>query len=293
MMETATIVVDCKNDLGEGSVWDHINEELIWVDYYSGNICNFHVNSQKYTAVSIAETVMVAIPTNRNNWIVAIDKNVSIYDPRKKQLIKEVTIQENKPNNRLNDGKCDAENRLWIGTMSKAADTAVGALYKVNADLSYEKMDEPFIIPNGIAWNKENTVMYVVDSMLKKIFRYDFDLEKGTIHNKTVLIDTSTENGLPDGMTIDEEDNLWVAFWQGQSVIQHDTNTGKVLDRISTPTVIPSSCCFGDEDLSTLYITSCRKHATAENIEKFPLAGGLFSIRPGVKGMITQFFNEG
>jgi len=291
-MNTVTIVADCKNDLGEGPVWDHTNGKLIWVDYNSGKVCSYHVNSQKYVAVSIAETVMVAIPTNRNNWIVAIDKNVSIYDSHKKELIKQVTIEENKPSNRLNDGKCDAQNRLWIGTMSYAGDTTVGALYKVNADLTYEKMDEPFIIPNGIAWNKTNTAMYVVDSMMKKIFRYDFDLEKGAISNKTILIDTSAEKGLPDGMAIDEEDNLWVAFWQGQSVLQYDTQTGKVLTRLNTPANIPSSCCFGGDDLRTLFITSSRKYDSEENIKKFPLAGGLFSIQPGVKGMPTLFFNE-
>lgn len=291
-MKSVTNVVDCKNDLGEGPVWDHTNGELLWVDYDSGKVCKYHINTKNYSEVPIADTVMVAIPTNRNNWIVAINKDVAIYNPLEKKIVKQVTIQENKPNNRLNDGKCDAYNRLWIGTMSNDADAPVGALYKVNANLIYEKMDQPFIIPNGIAWNKKNTAMYVVDSMMKKIFRYDFNLEKGAISNKTVLVDTATEMGLPDGMAIDEDDNLWVAFWQGQSVMQYDTNTGKLLGRINVPAFIPSSCCFGDEDMSTLYITSSRKYDTAENIEKFPQAGGLFSIRPGVKGTPTQFFNE-
>jgi sugar lactone lactonase YvrE len=291
-MMSATIVVDCRNELGEGPVWDHINEELIWVDYDRGKVWTFHEGSGKYASISVADTAMVVIPTNRKNWIVVIDKNVCIYDLRTNQVIKQVTVQENKPENRLNDGKCDAKGRLWIGTMSKAADTPVGALYKVNADLTYEKMDEPFIIPNGIAWNKENTVMYVVDSMMKKIFRYDFDLEKGAIRNKAILIDTSAEQGFPDGMAIDEEDNLWVAFWQGQSVLQYDTRTGQVLTHIDVPAFIPSSCCFGGKDLRTLYITSSRKYDTAENIRKFPLAGGLFRFHPGVKGMPTVFFKE-
>jgi sugar lactone lactonase YvrE len=253
MIKSATLEVECKNDLVEGPVWDHLKGELLWVDYNNGKVCSFHPKSQSYS---------------------------------------EVTIKENKPNNRLDDNKCDAYNRLWIGTMSITADAPEGALYRVNADLTYEKMDDPFIVPNGIAWNKNNTAMYVVDSMTKKIFRYNFNLEKGTISNKKVLIDTADEQGFPDGMAIDEYDNLWVAFWQGQMVIQYDTKTGKVLSRITTPTVIPSSCCFGDKDLSTLYITSSRKYDTEENIEKFPNAGGLFSFKPGIKGMPAQFFNE-
>lgn len=291
-METASIVVDCKNDLGEGPVWDHINGKLMWIDFNAGKVCSFQVNTKTYSAMAIADTIMVAIPTNRNNWIVAIDNSVSIYDPNTNQIIQQVILDENKPDNRLNDGKCDAHNRLWIGTMSKTADSAAGSLYKVNGDLTYEIMDGPFIIPNGIAWNKKNTAMYLVDSMMKKIFRYDFDLDNGAISNRTDLIDTSDEAGLPDGMAIDEEDNLWVAFWQGQSVLQYDTNSGKILNRIKTPAVIPSSCCFGGQDLGTLYITSSRKYDSEENINQFPMSGGLFSIRPGVKGMPTSFFHE-
>lgn len=291
-MKSAKVEIDAKNDLGEGPVWDHLKQELLWVDYNQGKVCSFHPKSQKYAEITIADTVMVAIPTQKNNLIVAIDKNVAIFDTHKKTLTKQVTIAENKPNNRLNDGKCDANNRLWIGTMSKSAEATEGALYKVNSDLTYEKMDEPYTIPNGIAWNKNNTAMYVVDSIMKKIFWYDFNLTKGTISNKRVLIDTVDEQGLPDGMTIDENDNLWVAFWQGQCVVQYDTKSGKVLSRINTPAVIASSCCFGDKNLTTLYVTSSRKYDTVENIKKFPNAGGLFSVQPGVKGLPTQFFNE-
>ena len=291
-MQTASILADCRNSLGEGPVWNHNAGELMWVDYNEGLVCRFHLTSKKYSATKITETVMVAIPTSSNNLIVAVNKRICIYDPDKNEIIKEVIIQENKPDNRLNDGKCDANNRLWIGTMNNSAENGEGALYKINADLSYEKMDVAFTLPNGIAWDKRNKKMFVVDSMMKKIFCYDFDLEKGVISNKSILIDTAGEKGLPDGMAIDEEDNLWVAFWQGGCVVRYETKTGKVLKRIKTPADIPSSCCFGGEELDTLFITSSRKYDTIENIRKFPMSGGLFTVKPGVKGMITNFFNE-
>jgi len=291
-MQTASILADCRNSLGEGPLWNHKVGELMWVDYNEGLVCRFDLTSKKYSATKIAETVMVAIPTSSDNLIVAVNKRICIYDPNKNDIIKEVIIQENKPDNRLNDGKCDANNRLWIGTMNNSAENGEGALYKINADLSYEKMDVAFTLPNGIAWDKQNKKMFVVDSMMKKIFCYDFDLEKGAISNKSILIDTAGEKGLPDGMAIDEEDNLWVAFWQGGCVARYETKTGKVLKRINTPADIPSSCCFGGEELDTLFITTSRKYDTTENIRKFPMSGGIFTVKPGVKGMITNFFNE-
>lgn len=131
-----------------------------------------------------------------------------------------------------------------------------------------------------------------MDSMMKMIFRYDFNLENGTVHNKVPMIDTSAEKGLPDGMTIDADDNLWVAFWQGQSVLQYNPKTGRVMNRIAVPAVIPSSCCFGGGGLHNLFITSSRKYDTDENITRFPESGGLFSYRPRVKGVPMNYFNE-
>ncbi|MCO5234987.1 MAG: SMP-30/gluconolactonase/LRE family protein [Chitinophagaceae bacterium] len=287
-----TIELDCRNDLGEGPVWDYPNHKLMWVDYNQGKVCSFHLQTKEYAEVQVADTVMVAIPTNRGNWILAIEKQIVIYDPVKRSRRKEATIVEENPDNRLNDGKCDGLGRLWISTMSNTANIPTGALYRINADLGYEKMDEPFIIPNGIAWNRKSTRMFIVDSQMKKIFCYDFDLNKGSIKNKQVLIDTSSEPGLPDGMTIDENDNLWVACWQGQTVCCYDTLTGALLTRIRTPAMIPSSCCFGGDDLSTLFITSSRKYDNEENIKRFPFSGGLFSVKPGVRGVQGSFFIE-
>lgn len=292
IITNVTIEFDCKNDLGEGPVWDHLNGNLMWVDYNRGKICNFQPQSKKYKEVQVADTVMVSIPTNRNKWILAVDKKIAIYDPEKGKYCSEVIIRENDSDKRLNDGKCDGRGRLWIGTMRYEADLPSGALYRVDADLTYKKMDEHFVIPNGMAWNKNNTKMYIVDSSMKKIFCYDFDLDRGSIYNKKTWVDTSAEKGMPDGMTIDENDNLWVSFWKGQSVCCFDGKTGAVLTRICIPAMIPSSCCFGGDDLATLFITSSRKYDTAENKQKFPFSGALFSVCPGVRGMPASFFNE-
>lgn len=94
---------------------------------------------------------MVVIPTSCDNWIWAAGNRIVISNPDTHQVVNQVTLHENKPGNRFNDGKCDALGRLWIGTMSDNSDIPTGALYKIHHDLSYEKMDGPYIIPNGIA----------------------------------------------------------------------------------------------------------------------------------------------
>jgi sugar lactone lactonase YvrE len=285
------LLVDSKNDLGEGPVWRHETKELIWVDYNKGDLCRYHLSSKQYTSIKLAETLMLAMPTDRGNFLLAVKNEVWLYSIKENKILKKQLVDENKPNNRLNDGKCDAKGRLWIGTMDDGAKPDSGALYQVESGLKYQMMDEPYTIPNGIAWNSANTEMYVVDSYTKHVYRYDFNLEDGSIANRKVLIDTSSQEGSPDGMCIDQEDNLWIAFWQGQCLIQYNLS-GEIISKIVLPVHIPTSCCFGGDDLSTLFITSSRAYDSPENISKFPLSGGLFAIRTEIAGAPVPLFKQ-
>ena len=98
--------------------------------------------------------------------------------------------------------------------------------------------------------------------------------------------------GFPDGMTIDAEGNVWVALWGGSAVSCWNPETGELLRTIEIPAKNVTSCAFGDDDLGTLYITTARIATGNEDLEKFPHAGGVFKIRPGVKGVEAYFFND-
>jgi sugar lactone lactonase YvrE len=285
-------ILDCKNGLGEGPIWNSRNNSLLWIDFDKGNLCTYHLPDKMYQETYLAADLMLCLPTTSDNYLLAAGRELIIWDNKAEIKINALTLRDEPAANRLNDGKCDAKNRLWIGTMNRGANSGAGALYKIEAGLRYTKMEEGYTIPNGIAWNKNNTEMYVVDSAEKKVFKYAFDLEAGTIGQKQVLIDTSSLEGLPDGMTIDEEDRLWIAFWEGGSLIQFDSATGYTIRKVNVPANIPTSCCFGGKDLDLLYITSSRRYDSPKKILEFPFAGGLFAVKTGCKGLLPNFYKE-
>lgn len=286
------LLLDCKNNLGEGPVWDYTKQELTWVDFDKGKIFKYNPSSGQHSFISVKGRVMVSVPTDKGNMIMAIDKKIKIVNPVCNSILKEIYTDSDYQNNRLNDGKCDALGRLWIGTMNNNGKLPEGNLYKINPDLSSEIMDNNFTIPNGIAWNKDNSKMYMVDSALRVIYQYDFNLQNGKISNKKILIETDPALGLPDGMSIDTDGNLWIAFWKGKCIGCVDSHTGKLLKKIKTPCAVPTSCCFGGENLSTLFITSSRKYDTKNNIKKNPSSGGLFFLDTNVNGYKANFFKE-
>ncbi len=86
-------------------------------------------------------------------------------------------------------------------------------------------------------------------------------------------------------MTIDAEGMLWVAHWGGWQVIRWDPRTGKKLRSIRLPAEKITSCAFGGRGLGDLYVTSARVALDEQAFKKQPHAGGLFLVRPGVKGV--------
>ncbi|MEM9016288.1 MAG: SMP-30/gluconolactonase/LRE family protein, partial [Verrucomicrobiota bacterium] len=132
---------------------------------------------------------------------------------------------------------------------------------------------------NGLAWSGDNSTFFYIDTPSKKIRAFDYDVETGAIMNERIAIDTEEIEGSPDGMSIDENDNLWVVFCRGRAVRCFDPKTAEVLHQIDLPVTGPTSCAFGGENLEMLYITTGR----FPNVDE-ELAGRLFVAQPGVRG---------
>ncbi len=145
-------------------------------------------------------------------------------------------------------------------------------------------------ISNGIAWNRDETCMYYIDSISQTVVAFDFDAENGSITNKRVVVHIDESEGVPDGMTIDVEGKLWVAHFGGWKVSRFDPETGYRLSEIRLPCEQVTSCCFGGEHYDDLYITTASIGLSKEQREQQPLAGCLFRIKPGVSGTSLHKF---
>ncbi len=122
----------------------------------------------------------------------------------------------------FNDGKCDRRGRFWAGTMDRQIQSPVGALYRVDADLSVHRMDSGITLSNGIAWSPDDRTMYYCDSRPGPIIAYDYDIAFGGIANRRVLVDFAERDGHPDGCTVDAEGGLWVAEVGAGKVVRFD-----------------------------------------------------------------------
>jgi len=289
-MKVASCYLPITCELGEGPVYDYRSQTLYWVDITQGLLYQKDVNGDSLSIHKFDQPIGFAIPTQLSSKIViGLRDGVFFYnlDDELKTVISEVEIENLK--NRLNDGKCDSEGRLWMGTMGLKAEKNVGSLYSLTQGKLDKHLDK-LTISNGMAWYQNK--FYFIDSVTQSIREFRYDVKSGAIENPKVIIKIPSNLGTPDGMTIDCNNNLWVALWGGKSVICVDTANGEIIDQIHVPAPNVTSCCFGGVKFDTLFITTARQDLSQNQINDFPESGSVFSIKPGVNGVTSNFYKK-
>jgi gluconolactonase len=144
-------------------------------------------------------------------------------------------------------------------------------VYRVETNGSVTLLTKDLERPNGLAFSPDFKRLYVANSHRPRpiVMAYDIGADD-RLHNGRVLIDTTPyfgdkpgHGGLPDGMKVDVEGNLWVTGPGGVLIIRPD---GKLLGRI-LPGHTTANCGWGD-DGRTLYLTSHRVLARIRTLTK-------------------------
>ncbi|MFD0050947.1 SMP-30/gluconolactonase/LRE family protein [Actinomycetes bacterium NPDC127524] len=292
MSEKAELVFDAKAVLGEGPCWDSEKQLLYWVNIEEKKVCIFDPAANENREIQLEERVSAIVPRTSGGAVITLENGFYFLDLETEKISRISEPEIHLTNNRFNDGKCDSKGRFWAGTMDMSDNKEQGALYCLDTDLRTIKKWDKLSLSNGLAWSPDNKFFYLIDTPTKKVLRFDFHILTGGIENPVEIIDFPDDQGMPDGMTIDDEGMLWIAHWGGSKVSRWDPQTGKQLSSIEVPALNVTSCTFGGEDFSELYITTARNGMNDEQLAKYPLSGGLFKVKTGVKGLPAYSFND-
>jgi sugar lactone lactonase YvrE len=288
----ASLLYPAANLLGEGPVWHHARQSFFWVDIEGKKLNELTWRSKAVQTWPMPQRIgMVAPCDDDTNLLVALEDGLSLFNPQNETRQHLVHIEKERPENRPNDGKCDSEGRLWLGTMNAGTEENSGSLYCINKTAATQQLTA-LTISNGMAWSGDNKYFYFIDSVLQRVDQYLFDAPPGAITFDRVAVEIPATMGLPDGMTVDEEGMLWVAQWGGFCVCRWNPHTGALLHKIEVPVPQVTSCTFGGENLDQLLITSASVGLSKEDMATYPQSGHLFLARPGVRGMLPNKFKH-
>ena len=293
-----TCLLNAKNKLGEGCLWDVEGQCLWWLDI--APVSKLHILDPASGATRhwLFPMMLTCFALAGNNkLIMGGEAGLFWFDPATGALTEFAKPEIDRPQNRGNDGAADAKGRFWIGTMQQniAADGSdlditkdSGALYRVGTDGVSKLMFDNVGVSNGPCWSPDNKTFYFSDSKAQIIYAFDFDLDTGNLSNQRIFNETKG-HGYPDGSTVDAEGYLWSARWDGSCVLRIDPK-GRVDRIVPMPVTRPTCVVFGGPMLDTIYGTSSAANLSADVLERYPLSGGLFCFDPHASGLEKHRF---
>lgn len=274
----------CQAELGEGPVWDPVEQALWWVDIHARALYRLDWSSgavERFTAPDVIGSFALRA---RGGMVVALQSGLFTFDPRTGESAPIVQPESHIPTNRFNEGKCDRLGRFWAGTMSDVAREPTGSLYRLDPDGTLTTVFGDVIVPNCLAFNPDNRFMYFADTWRHVIRRHPFDLTSGRIGEPEVFVDLHGRPGAPDGGTVDAEGCLWNAEFGGGRVVRY-TPEGKIDRVVELPVTQITCCAFAGPALDTLVITTAKRRLDEAERARQRQAGDLFAIDVGVKGL--------
>lgn len=291
-MADIACVVDARAELGESTLWDPGRGVLWWADLWSKKIHCYNPSDGSDVTWDTPEYIGCLGLREKGGLVITLASGFYFFDPATGGLEAIADPEAGRPETRFNDGKPDRQGRFWSGTMFEVPGRPiefVGALYRLDADLSVHRMIDGIGCSNALAWSPDSRTMYFSDSHAGAVWAYDFEPATGDISNRRTFIDMRDSGGVADGATVDAEGGYWVTVPVTGKVCRYDPQ-GKLMQTVVLPTDLPTCCEFGGRDLDTLYVTTAVLRRSEAELQGQRNPGGLFAVDVGVKGLTLPAF---
>ena len=277
----------CK--LGEGTLWVKEHNSIYFVDIKNKKIFVLNIKSKKKKTFKVNKEIGFIAHVKGNIFVLGLQGEIRIQNLKSKKIIKSIVIEPSIKLNRTNDGKTDPVGNLWFGTMDNLErKIEKGSLYKLDKNLLLTKVDTSYRITNGPAFIDQFN-FYHTDSSKQLIYKIKIN-KKDKIISKKIFKRFNSKDGFPDGMTLDKNQNLWVAHYNGACVSVFNKNA-KRIHQISLPAKNITNCTFGGQNNNEVFITSATKGMSKADLQEFKYSGFLFSVKSNIKGKLQKKFN--
>lgn len=277
-----TVVVDQGNVVGENPLWDAREERLYWCEHEGPELGRiFSYDPEEDSSRLEHETEYIGGFTLQDDGSLLLfmrGGRVASWDGTDEETVIADALPDEAPEVLFNDVIADPEGRVFAGT--RYSDDRTGALYRLDTDRSMTTVIDDVGLSNGMGFTPDLSGLYFTDSEARRISRYEYDRSDGRLSDERTYVSVASDDGLPDGMTVDADGYVWSAHAFGSAVVRY-TPDGTEDRRVEFPVGLVTSVTFGGDDLGTLYVTSGGGQDKAKYGSD---AGALFQVRPETPG---------
>ena len=282
-----------KCHVGEGPVATGVDHnQIYWVDILNNQVLWRALDKNAWGHHGTPENVSFVLPRSIGGLILGTAHGPVAMDKKTGEFHSLPTRQDadGSPDPipmRWNDAKVGPAGEIWMGTSAYGAETERIGLHRLSADGKVnQRILSDMKLSNGMDWSPDSRTFYLIDTVAFTLFAFDY--EAGQISDQRVAMDFDPGAGeYPDGMTVDSEGSLWIAFWNGGCIRKYSPKF-EWLETINFPVRFVSSCAFAGPDLKTLVVTT----AVGDNgwHDEHELAGMTFIVETDVVGKASYVF---
>jgi len=277
---TPELIADYDCRTGEGPLWHPDEGLLYWLDIPDGELYSYDPDTGEHELRHEGERIGgFTIQANGDLLLFGEGGSIRTWNGGIEETLFEEIPED--ADSRFNDVIAGPEGRVYCGTMA-------GRLYKLDTDGRLSTLLTDVATPNGLGFTPDRERVYFTETSGDAIWRFAYDRESGEFSERERFVDTAGSAGRPDGMTVDAEDHVWSARWNGGCVVRHDPD-GREVDRVELPARKASAITFGGPDYETAYITTAG--GEGDPAVEGEGAGGLYAADLGVSG-VPEFRSE-
>ncbi|MGN7875526.1 SMP-30/gluconolactonase/LRE family protein [Roseateles sp. 22389] len=281
--------------LGESPFWHPLEQCLYYVDIPGKALFRLDSGAATPTRWALNDEPGCVVPLVGGGLLIPQRNGLWRFDPATGEYLKLLDPPYDASKRRFNDGKADAQGRLWVGTIDDARQPE-STLYCLREGV-FVPMKDGITTSNGLGWSPDGRSMYWADTKAHEIYRLAFDAASGELGEREVFArfaprgadqPLETYGGRPDGAAVDVEGGYWVAMMEGQQLLRLSPS-GEVLTRVELPVRCATMPTFGGADLRTIFVTTAREKRSEAELAAQPWAGCVLKMRVPVAGLPVQF----
>jgi xylono-1,5-lactonase len=281
-MASPESVWDVGAELGEGPVWVERDRALWFVDIKRQKVHRYEPLGRTRTSWDAPEQIGFLLPARDGSFVAGLQSGLHRFSPDSGSFTSLAPVETDLPGNRINDGVVDPLGRLWFGTMDNREQAPTGRFYRHDGGRVVDAGLPQVTITNGPAVSPDGRVLYHVDTLAGLIQACDV-AEDGTLGPSRPFVRIDSDDGFPDGPTVDAEGCIWIGLFFGWEARRYSP-AGELIGRIRFPTSNVTKVAFGGDDLRTLYATTAQQGLKPHELAEQPEAGNLFAVTVDVPG---------
>lgn len=282
--------IDGNVQLPETPIWDERIQKLYWTDTGSGDVHRYDPDSDKEEVWHTGETIGSAIPCNDPDKLLCVLRSgIYLLDLLSGKLKFIADPANGNEKVQYNDSRVDAAGRLYVSTVALTYGSdaytpdQTGGFYCLERDGTVKVIDPCINQYNTVLWSRDSSKMYVSDTYNECLLAFDYSLKDGVLSEGKRVLDFKGNYGMPDGMSMDVEDTLYICHWTGCiSVWDRDLQEQEAI-----PFPTPQVTCggFGGKDMKDFYVGSGSWNYSEQDKLDYPGCGGFFVARSETEGM--------